>query len=248
MNLFNIKSLTKFIVICCFLITNLQAKTFQSGPTQVSLLELYSSEGCSSCPPADRWISRFKNSEYVWKMVIPMVFHVDYWDYLGWTDDFAKDDYSQRQYDYKESGNISSVYTPGFLLNGEEWRGFFQRQGLPNTMDREVGFLKLQYDAMRIQVKFQPLVKISDVTYELHFVILGFDKTSKVTSGENKGRQLTHQFVVLEHRVIERQEVNNLWNFEPPKINTISQELGVAAWITEADSLRVVQAVGGFLN
>ena len=62
---------------------------FESGPTQVNLLELYTSEGCSSCPPAEAWLSEFSESEDLWRAVVPVSFHVDYWDNLGWKDIFS---------------------------------------------------------------------------------------------------------------------------------------------------------------
>jgi len=66
-----------------------EPKTFESGDTQNSLIELFTSEGCSSCPPADAWISQLKESPDLWKKIVPVAFHVDYWNNLGWRDRFA---------------------------------------------------------------------------------------------------------------------------------------------------------------
>lgn len=63
---------------------------FNSGSKQVGLLELYTSQGCSSCPPADRWLSSLKNQQEFWTEVVPLTFHVDYWDYIGWQDRYAQ--------------------------------------------------------------------------------------------------------------------------------------------------------------
>lgn len=67
---------------------------FQSGLIQTSLLELYTSEGCSSCPPAEAWISGLKEGRRLWKDLVPVAFHVDYWDHLGWNDPFASKAYT----------------------------------------------------------------------------------------------------------------------------------------------------------
>jgi hypothetical protein len=67
-----------------------EPKTFESGDTQSSLIELFTSEGCSSCPPAEKWLSALKSSSDLWKKAVPVAFHVDYWDHLGWRDRFAK--------------------------------------------------------------------------------------------------------------------------------------------------------------
>ena len=64
---------------------------FKSAPTQTALLELFTSEGCSSCPPAERWLTSLKESARLWKEFVPVAFHVDYWDHLGWRDRELRD-------------------------------------------------------------------------------------------------------------------------------------------------------------
>src|SRR6476660_686425 len=73
------------------------ATTFESGDTQSMLIELFTSEGCSSCPPAEKWLSALKSNQDLWKKIVPVAFHVDYWDRLGWRDRFAKPDFTSRQ-------------------------------------------------------------------------------------------------------------------------------------------------------
>jgi len=103
---------------------------FQSQEKQTILIELYTSEGCSSCPPAESWLQQFKDNPLLWKEFIPMAFHVDYWDDLGWKDPFSQKQWTERQQRYQKQGNISQVYTPGFIISGQEWRGFFRREKL----------------------------------------------------------------------------------------------------------------------
>jgi hypothetical protein len=74
--------------------------TFESGETPTILLELFSSEGCSSCPPAEQWVSGLKNTPGLWRDIVPVVFHVDYWDGLGWPDRFASQQFTLRQRQY----------------------------------------------------------------------------------------------------------------------------------------------------
>jgi hypothetical protein len=71
-------------------ITSPPAKVIQSSANQVALIELYTFEGCSSCPPADAWLTSLKTDAGLWKRWVPVAFYVDYWDYLGWDDGFAK--------------------------------------------------------------------------------------------------------------------------------------------------------------
>ena len=97
---------------------------FQSSESQVSLVELFTSEGCSSCPPAEKWLSDLKAAPGLWKHFVPVAFHVDYWDYLGWRDPWASKAFSDRQRAYAQLWRGDSIYTPGFVLNGQEWRSW----------------------------------------------------------------------------------------------------------------------------
>src|SRR6266496_3650729 len=81
-----------------------------------ALLELFTSEGCSSCPPADRLLPLLANLD---SNVIPLSFHVDYWNHLGWTDPFSKGEFSERQRKYGERFQLESIYTPQLIINGE---------------------------------------------------------------------------------------------------------------------------------
>src|SRR5437867_5566462 len=105
-----------------------EPKTFESGDTQSSLIELFTSEGCSSCPPAERWLSALKSRSDLWKKAVPVAFHVDYWDHLGWRDRFAKPEFTSRQQRYAAAWGGDSVYTPGFGR---------QRQGMARLVWRQ---------------------------------------------------------------------------------------------------------------
>jgi hypothetical protein len=96
--------------------------SFKSGENQAALVELYTSEGCSSCPPAEAWLSRLKDGPGLWKEFVPVAFHVDYWDYLGWRDKWSAEAFSARQRAYASAWHNDNIYTPGFILNGSEWR------------------------------------------------------------------------------------------------------------------------------
>src|SRR5260370_2199922 len=91
--------------------------TFESGDMQTTLIELFTSEGCSSCPPADAWISQLKDSPDLWKRVVPVAFHVDYWDNLGWRDRFAKPEFTARQRRYVATWPAESLFPPESVRN-----------------------------------------------------------------------------------------------------------------------------------
>ena len=79
-----------------------------SGVAQVTLLELYTSQGCSSCPPAERWLNAYIDSDDLWTKTVPVAFHVDYWDYLGWKDSLADSAHGERQRAYARAGRTGS--------------------------------------------------------------------------------------------------------------------------------------------
>jgi hypothetical protein len=217
------------------------------GP-RVSLLELYTSEGCSSCPPADRWISKLRDDPRLWREVVPVVFHVDYWDYIGWNDRFASPAFSDRQREYARGRHVSTVYTPGFVLAGEEWRSWFILPVLRLDSDVQAGRLRLSVDGGQGSIEFTPGVPVPD-ELEVHVAILGFDLRTEVQAGENANRTLEHDFVVLGYSRFRssRQGTEHSARFTLPDVSESSERKAIAAWLSRRDDLRPVQVVGGWL-
>jgi hypothetical protein len=123
------------LLLLCFT-ANLYAgeRVLSSGDGQTVLLELYTSEGCSSCPPMERYLNRLKAHDALWQSYIPLAFHVDYWNYIGWVDRFASAEFAERQRAHAREGNVRSVYTPAMIVNGEAWRpGLVGRLPGPET-------------------------------------------------------------------------------------------------------------------
>ena len=175
---------------------NTLALELNSGSQQTTLLELYTSEGCSSCPPADHWLSKFKSDRRLWQKIVPVAFHVDYWNWLGWHDRFSNPTYSARQHNYRRYNYLNVVYTPGFVRNGREWRGWFEQQNLPIN-NTDVGILKAKINKTGIQAKFTPSRPIQKPLV-LNIALLGFNQTSNIQQGENRGQLLKHDFVVMD--------------------------------------------------
>jgi hypothetical protein len=96
----------------------------QSGAATAALVELYTSKGCSGCPPADRWLSTLESRGYAPDRVVPLALHVDYWDYVGWKDPLAKRDFSLRQRKLTQLQRLALVYTPQVMLQGRDFRGW----------------------------------------------------------------------------------------------------------------------------
>lgn len=216
--------------------------SLKSSDQQTALIELYTSEGCSSCPPADKWLSSLKDDPRLWREIIPMAFHVDYWDYIGWKDPFALSTNSRRQRQHKSERNIKSVYTPGFVLNGKEWRGWFRRTPLSFKSTSSVGVLSADIAEDKVDIMF------NGQRGELNFnmVLLGFDIHSGVKRGENAGKELRHDFVVLSHQMT--QSNTGRASFNLPKQDFIpTSRYGFAFWVNGVESLIPLQAAGGWL-
>src|SRR6266702_6337218 len=186
------------------------ATVFESGDTQSSLIELFTSEGCSSCPPAEKWLSALKSSSDLWKKAVPVAFHVDYWDHLGWRDRFAKPEFTSRQQRYAAAWGGDSVYTPGFVVSGKEWRGWFGGNAMPITSTK-VGVLRVSVgDDGKVSATFGPET-MQARPLALNVALLGTDLESDVKRGENSGRKLRHDFVVLQLAKSEMTNQGNLW-------------------------------------
>lgn len=176
--------------------------TAQSPENRVALLELYTSEGCSSCPPAEQWLSNLKKSGISNQQLIPLAFHVTYWDYIGWRDRFASDIYDQRQRGIARYNTQKTIYTPQFVLSGDDYRTYNQFNSDVHKIvsQNSVVDLKLsarKVDDMNIDVELYVDVTRSDVKdVALFITIYEDDLNSNVEDGENEGELLHHDYVV----------------------------------------------------
>lgn len=240
-----------FLLLCCVLISLSAGQLpFQSGTNRTALLELFTSEGCSSCPPAEAWLSRLKSDARLWKDFVPVAFHVDYWDYLGWRDSFGTADYSERQRAYAAHWKSRSVYTPGFVLDGKEWRGWFSRDELPRVSNQPTGKLTASSDNGKgWLLRFEPIAANSSAV-DFHAALLGFDLNSDVKTGENRGRKLQHDFVVLTLVTATSKRGSDSFQTDltlTPPSHLSAKRLGVAVWVTRHGDLQPLQAIGGWL-
>jgi hypothetical protein len=229
-----------------------QDLVFKNNGMSSSLLELYSSEGCSSCPPAEEWTSTLKSSPGLWKDVFPVVFHVDYWDGLGWPDRFARPEFTQRQRHYANLLNQDSVYTPEFVLNGLEWhRGWLSGQ-IPALGPAKSGELALTFSdkEMKVAATYTPAASASNQPLLLNIALLGFNVITDVRAGENGGRKLQHDFVVLGFSSSPMvSEANGTFQAAPIAIKTSTDDApgAVVAWVSKDDG-SILQVTGGWLS
>jgi hypothetical protein len=216
---------------------------FESKPARTHLIELYTSEGCSSCLPAEEWMSGLKNQPRLWQDIVPVAFHVDYWDHLGWRDPFAAKIWTERQADYSVRWKKESVYTPAFALDGKEW----QYGKLPETATETPGVLKITTDGERVTAAFKAS-PTSAGRYDIHLARLGFALTADVTAGENSGRKMSHDFVVLGLTNETLKSAAKELRLPASSIrSTVDSRTAIAAWVTQTGQLEPIQAVGGWL-
>ena len=220
------------------------------GPvSRVTLVELFTSEGCSSCPPAEKWLNRVEARSDLWSRVVPVAFHVDYWDYIGWPDRFATREHSERQQKYREIGRTGGVYTPGFVVGGKEWRGWFRDPTLVLPAAVDVGSISVDVRDGRFEARFEPVVE-APKSIELHVARLGFDFVTEVGAGENTGRTLTHEFVVLgwsRHRMSGGDGGAFEASGELPAASNPSPREALAVWVSVPGDPFPIQAAGDWL-
>jgi hypothetical protein len=217
---------------------------FESKPARTHLLELFTSEGCSSCPPAEAWLSNLKNEPRLWQDFVPVAFHVDYWDHLGWRDPFASKMWTERQADYSARWKSGNVYTPAFVLDGVAWHN----TALPPTATETPGVLKITINGERVMAAFKPATNAGR-RYEIHLARLGFALGANVTAGENSGRKLVHDFVVL--GLTSEGMKSGMTELRFPAESSkqaANSRSAIAAWVTQAGQIEPIQAVGGWLQ
>ena len=192
-----------YFVVCLLLVASLQAdaepELYQaSSPDhRTAMLELYTSEGCSSCPPADEWLSRLKQIDEI----VPLAFHVTYWDYIGWQDPYGDTRFDSRQREISRHNSSSTIYTPQFVLDGKDYRSYrrFSEDidkvvSQPAPVDLGISAMVNEGRAnvtMDINIANTPLKDVA-----MYLAIYENNLSSQISAGENQGRKLRHDFVV----------------------------------------------------
>lgn len=176
--------------------------TAASTPNRTALVELYTSEGCSSCPPADRWLTRQTRDS---RQIVALAFHVDYWDRLGWKDRFAQPAFSARQRGLAAQQGSRTVYTPQILINGQtllqwQWPDALQQRVTSITSQPAPADLQIELLPESGQWQVRTIGRIHAPVAQSKagvFVAVYQDQlSSQVTAGENAGERLRHDRVV----------------------------------------------------
>jgi len=218
-----------------------------SGDRQTAVLELYTSEGCSSCPPADRWLSELVTTGKQDIDVLALAFHVDYWDYLGWKDRFSSADYTKRQRKLGANNLQRTIYTPEFFVNGKEARGAAKILRMIQQANQQAAPLNLHLTVARDRSELvvtlrAPAERDTVGPVQHRYLVYENNLATDVKRGENSGEVLHHQQVVRymsraqglqvenQHRIV----IDPEWQGE---------NIGVAVLVTSPGDRHYLQAV-----
>ncbi len=196
----------------------------QSGPARAPVLELFTSEGCSSCPPADRWLSRLRAAQAASgngvAAAAPVIqaFHVGYWDYIGWADRFATQAHTLKQREVAARNRLRSIYTPQLVLDGRDWPQWHNASTVTGTPPRlqvsatpagaQITLRQTTPDEFEASVTVplpRQFASTTDSTTEpatdwaAYWTVTEHGHSSRVKAGENAGELLQHDFVVRQY-------------------------------------------------
>jgi hypothetical protein len=205
----------------------------QSTAQPPAVVELYTSEGCSSCPPADQWASKLKGRSDV----LALAFHVNYWDKLGWPDRFANAATTERQHLLRRAMGTAYVYTPQVVVNGRDQRGW-SSASLPRLPASAINVgLVREGDSVRATINGAPSQRLAGF-----WAVLEDGHSSRVKSGENAGETLAHDHVVTLYKpVAEWSAAEQKFTLELPAATSKSRR--IAFVVTDAGGARPLQAV-----
>ncbi|WP_324726006.1 DUF1223 domain-containing protein [Actomonas aquatica] len=222
--------------------------TWRSGPDPVPLLELFTSEGCSSCPPAEAWLAGLRHDPGLWRDFVPLAWHVTYWDRLGWPDRFANPAYTKRQYSYAAAWGSGRVYTPGVVRGGTEWSWRSGRALGASAAGARGGELIAELRDGALRVAYAPLGEPDAKDLEVHVALLGGAIVSDVRRGENRGRRLQHEFVVLAWTRASLRDGRGEMTLPEVPTDLKAGRRAVAVWVSRPGEPTPLQATGGWLE
>jgi hypothetical protein len=209
-----------------------------------AVVELFTSEGCSSCPPADEVVANLaKQNE---KNVFILGYHVDYWNYLGWKDVYSNSAYSNRQKQYASTLNLSSVYTPQIVVNGKTELVGSDKNKLQQTISKELNSETIKpfdisaksSDGKNVSVNLKTDNNSNEI---INLALVQLQAQSDVKRGENHGRQLHHINIVRDLKTINASAKQQSANFILPT-GFASKDFMIIAFLQNKNNLQIDNA------
>ena len=202
------------------------------GTTPV-VVELFTSQGCSSCPPADALVHQFRTDPQLRAVVIPLAFHVDYWDHLGWRDPFSSKQFTVRQMTYVRSFSLSSAYTPQAVVGGSREmvgsRADVLRAAIAEESNRKPeGSVRIAINGGTANVRAE-----TPQGRDLVVVVFEDGATTRVASGENAGRTIANDSIVRQITRVSASQAD---------VALPANASGVAAFLQDPKTMRIYAA------
>ena len=222
---------------------------------RVALVELYSSEGCNSCPPADNWLSQWKNSGAS-QSIVPLALHVDYWNSLGWTDRFSQHRFTERQQTLTDLAGGHTIYTPEIFVSGRELRSWSQRDSFQSRVGQVVAepaqanvALELKPQAkgaFNVDAQFTSKAANTPAPLNAYIAVYQNALNSQVRAGENSGATLHHERVVWQWigpvpLVAGNAQIRRDIRIDDADANAPADHFGVVAFVENAATGDVLQ-------
>ena len=214
----------------------------------VAVIELFTSQGCSSCPSADHLLAQtIKEAKKDGRQIFALSFHVDYWNRLGWADPFSAKEYSQRQRAYAAQLNNNSVYTPQMIVNGSRQFVGSDENDLKGALDKSLHITPaaaFKTLSVNLQNNTPPQVKFSlDGNYtgcNINFALVSLSETTSIKRGENGGLTLTNENVVRQFISIAATAEGTI-NFKASPVPAANNR-AIVAYLQQSNNLKIIGA------
>lgn len=215
---------------------------------QPMVIELFTSEGCSSCPPADKLLSQFSEGSKAGKSnIIALSFHVHYWDRLGWSDPYSDQKYTDRQRDYGKKLNIRKVFTPQMIVNGvysfvgsdKEEADKAISKAKAESMFNTVSISEIIMEGNYCQFKYR--LSESSRNTIVNFALTEDGLSQQVPRGENKGKLLKHDNVVRAFKTMEAPKKSGEISLRLPDGGDVSK-MHVVVYVQQNEDLKIIGA------
>ena len=216
-----------------------------SAPPQLGtspvVVELFTSQGCSSCPPADELLRRIAREASLRGKVLPLSFHVDYWNSLGWRDPFSSREWSERQGEYVRAMKLNSAYTPQIVVNGSRQMVGSSSGAVYDAIEeasrrKPQGSVSLRRDRVDVVVRAQAEKANADVIV----VVFEDGATTKVERGENAGRTIANDHIV--RRLLRVGTLQGSGALEERVALPLGPRMGVVAFLQDRATKRIWSA------
>jgi len=217
-----------------------------------AVIELFTSEGCSSCPPADQLIARIQQESKDQPVYI-LAFHVDYWNRLGWKDIFSDAAYTQRQYQYASWLAVQSVYTPQVIVNGSKEFVGSQEPAIRKAISdglQEAASAQLTLDSIRLdkgKVAWRYRIGNAGHHSQLLVAIVQKSASSQVKAGENSGRMLSHVQLVRQLQTAKVDAGGSGTGYLPLPAGVKTADEEIIAFVQDSDNGHIVAATRAVL-